>query len=671
LSLREGSLVAFWDDSGLCVAYVCGEIKSRWQLTPARGKDQRVTEQRIAHDFGPVALPEGAGREEHAAAAAEYESALKRDASAISVEVLWQIVNESAPGGSPLAVKPLAELATGESGVRQRALTQCALADDGLHFVRRGSDWIAREAKMVARLRGEREQAQIREKEEAEFMTALVAAVRGYPVDLCDSSTERRCLQALKAFAVHRHEASDAQRKLAQRLVKVSGIGIKRGPEACFRILRLLQLFDSDDANLEVLRYGLRTEFPSPVLEQEAVLGVCEPTRDGRCDLTSSEAFSIDSPQTREIDDLLSLETMPEGGWKLAVHIADPTQFIEPGSAIDEEAAARGLTHYMPDLRIPMLPPGLSESTASLVVGEERPAVSFMVQIAPDGAVRSWELVRSVVRSRERLSYAEVDRRVEAQEAGWSALAAMAVARRRHRLDSGAVIIDAPEIELHLDGDGRPMLDRIAADSPARWAVTEAMVLAGSVAAEFCVAAGIPAAFRGQAEPAEALLPEDGVWDAVSVRRARRGMNRAEVSLEPRRHAGLGLAQYVQATSPLRRYQDLVLHRQIVAQLEGRAPVYDATQMKAIVDRGLRLEQAARRAEFAANEYWTLKHLEPARGERIPATVVELEPRPMVRLEETLLERPLPGLKEAELGQQLEVTLRRVEARSALLVLEV
>ena len=78
----------------------------------------------------------------------------------------------------------------------------------------------------------------------------------------------------------------------------------------------------------------------------------------------------------------------------------------------------------------------------------------------------------------------------------------------------------------------------------------------------------------------------------------------------------------------------------------------------------------ARRAESGANEYWTLKHLEPARGERIQATLVELEPRPFVRLEETLLERPLPGLEGVEPGQRLEVTLRRVEARSALLVLE-
>lgn len=667
---RAGTLVAYWGDAGLGVAYVRGEIKSRWQLTPGRGKDQRVTAQRIAHDFGPVALPDGAGREQQAAVAAEYEAALKREAESIAVDLLWEIVNESAAGGEPLDLSQLAELATGASGPRECAVTQWALAADGLRFTRRGSDWVARDAAAVAHLQDEREQVRLREREEAEFMTALVAAVRGYPVDLCDSPTERHFLRALESYAVHRHDAAEAERKLAQRIVRISGIGIKRGPEACFRILRLLGRFDSDDANLEVLRHGLRTEFPPEVLQQAAAIEERLPSREGRIDLTASDAFSIDSAQTREIDDLLALQAVEGGGWQLAVHIADPTQFVEPGSPIDEEAALRGLTHYMPDLRIPMLPTRLSESAASLVVGQERPAVSFLIDLAADGAVRGSRLVRSIVRSRERLSYEEVDRRIEMRQAGWPELAAMANARRAHRLRCGAVIIDAEEIELHVDGAGRPILERIAADSPARWAVTEAMVLAGALAAEYCVAHGIPAAYRGQAEPNGVLLPPDGVWDAVAVRRARRGMSRAEVALEPRPHAGLGLAQYVQATSPLRRYQDLAMHRQIVAQLEGRRLPYDRERMQAILAGSLRLEQAARRAESAANEYWILKHLEAARGTRIPATVVELEPRPIVRLDETLLERPLPGLVDVELGRRIEVHLRRVEARSALLVLE-
>jgi exoribonuclease-2 len=223
---------------------------------------------------------------------------------------------------------------------------------------------------------------------------------------------------------------------------------------------------------------------------------------------------------------------------------------------------------------------------------------------------------------------------------------------------------------MHVDSDGRAVLERISADAPSRLAVSEAMVLAGEIAARFCLEAGLPTIYRRQPPPAAPHeLPTDGVWDPVAVRRVRRGLRRAEVGLEPGPHAGLGLDAYIQPGSPLRRYQDLAIHRQILAHLRGEPLCYDTDAMRRVAATTERAEADARQAEAAADEYWLLRYLERYVGEMLAATVVESGPRPIVQLDETLREQPVRGLAGVEPGQQLLVNVVRVEPRAGVLSL--
>jgi len=146
-------------------------------------------------------------------------------------------------------------------------------------------------------------------------------------------------------------------------------------------------------------------------------------------------------------------------------------------------------------------------------------------------------------------------------------------------------------------------------------------------------------------------------------------MRRAEVGLEPGPHAGLGLDAYAQTSSPLRRYQDLAIHRQILAHLRGEPLCYDTDTMRRIAATTERAEADARRAEEAANEYWLLRYLERSVGETIGATVVASDPRPIVQLDETLREQPVRGLAGVELGERLRVSVVRVEPRAGVLSL--
>jgi len=672
---RLGAIVAWWERSVLTLGLVAAEEKQRLRLVRSRGKDERVKPGRIvavvAHDDSPPG-DDPASRARARGLVAVEEQRLRETADRVEVTVVWDIIREGLDGatGDTLSIHELAELALESSTGRSCAAVTLALVEDGLHFVRKGQGWDVREPAAVCALRDERSKQAQRESETREFLSGLADAVAGGPRSECGTETERRYMDALERLAVHGDEIPEATRRLALEALEASRLRSSRPAEGAFRVLRKLGRFDSDDENLQVRRFGLRTTFPEAVRARAAERRARGFARDGRKDLTALVALSIDSPHTREIDDLLSVEPRRGGGFRLGVHIADPSAFIEPGDAVDEEALTRGVTHYMPDMRLPMLPPDLSEEAASLVAGEERPALSFLVDLEAQGSVVGFEITPSVVRSARRLDYEQADRMIVDGDAWLARLAHIGALRQQARESDGAIVFRCAEVDVHVDESRGLQLERISADSPSRLAVSEAMVLAGQVAARFCGAESLPVGYRRQASPAEPPdLPPGGATDPVVVRRVRRQMRRAEIGLEPGPHAGLGLEAYVQASSPLRRYQDLAVHRQILSRLRNRRPCYDAVEMRRIVSTTERAEADARRAEEVADEFWLLRYLERFVGRSLAATVVELDPRPIVKLDETLREQPVKGLTAVEPGQRIQVEVVRVEPRAGILSL--
>jgi exoribonuclease-2 len=196
------------------------------------------------------------------------------------------------------------------------------------------------------------------------------------------------------------------------------------------------------------------------------------------------------------------------------------------------------------------------------------------------------------------------------------------------------------------------------------------MVLVGEVAAAWLIARGVPAIFRRQ-QPPEGGIPDvdPALPDAVRVRAVRRVLRRGETSLVPGVHHGLGLPAYVQATSPLRRFQDLAVHRQIASILTTGVPAYDAAAMQSILAATERAELDGRRAERAAQRYAMLRLLARAAGSTVTAVVVEVAPRPVVTLDETLLDETVPALVGAALGDRVRLRIERVNPRADVLVL--
>jgi len=668
-----GTVVAWWEHDVIAFGVVAGEEKQRVVLVTADGREERAAPARIvaALASGPPPARTPEGRKEAAAAAVAMAQVIAARSAEVDVATLWEL---SQGETGVLGEAALAELALARTDPPACLATALALAKDGVRFVRKPSGWQPRSEEAVAEILLEREQVARRTEEKASALAALARAWKDGVWQAQESAVERRILSALEALAVSDLEAPEKERAVAQEALEAAGAKGERPSEAAFRLLRRAGRFASDDENLAIVRFGLRTAFADEAVLAAETAASTAFDRVDRRDLTTRTTLTIDDEATREVDDALSIDERDNGFVEVGIHIADPCAFIAPGDPLDVEARTRGTTYYFPERKLLMLPAVLSEGAASLVAGEDRPALSFLVTLDAEGRVAGTEIVRSIIRVAARLGYDEVDATLRSGTGPHAEvltrLAAMAARREAVRRANGAIALRAPETEIRVAADGSLALKYRDPDTPAQRLVSEAMILAGEVSAAWFDARRVPAIFRRQSAP-DGRLPEADPSQpaAVHIRAVRRMLKRGEAGLRPGTHHALGLPAYTQVTSPLRRYQDLSMHRQLVAVLAGQPPQYDAAEMQVILAATERAESEGRRAERAMDRYWMLRWLERSVGGTVTGVVVDLYPRTIVVLDETLLELPVPSLVDASPGDRVRLKVERVNPRADVLVL--
>jgi len=368
-----------------------------------------------------------------------------------------------------------------------------------------------------------------------------------------------------------------------------------------------------------------------------------------RRDLTELPAFAIDDEGNLDPDDALSLD-----GDRLWVHVADAAALVWPDSSADLAARARGATLYLPEQTIPMLPPA-AVSQLGLGLTEISPALSFGLQLDASGLVVAVEIVPSWVRV-QRLSYAEVDRRLALAEEPFCKLYAVAERHQARRRAHGAVFIDLPEVKMEVC-DGRVAIEPVAR-LRSRMMVAEAMLMAGEAAARFARERSLPFPYATQEVAATADPAPTGLAAMYALRRTLRPRR---YSNQPGAHSGLGLEIYAQVTSPLRRYLDLVAHQQLRAIAVGSAPL--ASQ--ALIERIGASETAAmavRRAERLSREHWTLVYLQQHPDWRGDGVLVEKRlPRSTVLLPALALEARVKTADSALLDHPLPLRLTGID----------
>jgi exoribonuclease-2 len=466
-------------------------------------------------------------------------------------------------------------------------------------------------------------------------------------------------MEVLKSSYLFEKQSPDDS--IARGVLERAGLD---GGEELFPILCRIGVFREHE-NIELLRLRAPVEF-SVECQQAAteLVGGSPPVAadDRRVDLTGLNLFTIDGQSTLDYDDALSLEVSP-AGFRLGIHIADVAHYVRKGGPVDLEARRRGSSIYMADQKIPMLPAVLAEGLCSLRAGELRPAISTLVDLSPELDITGCRVVASTVRVRRQLTYFDVNLSAD-QDPNVMRLRDIARRFREFRLAAGAVHISVPEINIWLSEGGEINLNRVNRESPGRMLVAEIMIMANWLMARLLAEHGVPAIFRSQPAPRDRLYRgEEGTLFQHWMQR--RLLSRFALGHAPEAHSGLGLGAYVTATSPIRKYFDLVTQRQVRSILGLEVP-YTPEEIDAVLAALETPMGTVGRLQAGRQRYWLLRYLEQRVGQKAEAIVLQRRRSSyQILLTEYMLECDLPISGHLDLKPEdlVQVTLQKVDAR--------
>jgi ribonuclease R len=441
------------------------------------------------------------------------------------------------------------------------------------------------------------------------------------------------------------------------------------GDEPPARLIEVLGADDRpewDDAAI-ISQFRLPSDFSTDAESEAAELGPPSAADvRGRVDWRERLVFTIDPEDARDHDDALSWKRLAPGVHEVGIHIADVSHYVKPGSALDRDARERGVSCYLPGGVVPMLPESLSSDLCSLRPQEDRLALSVIAELDERGGLRDVRFEETVIRSRHRLSYEQVQAMLDGGQIAdadlvesLTALRHLARELRARRWKAGALDLDVPETKAWVDAHGNPVRIERRAHLESHELIEEFMLLANRCVGREGAERGSGMLYRIHEPPAPSKLQElDAMLRALSLPRlgsledpARalqallhvgldpahrrllhrlvlRSLTRARYSERDHGHFGLAAHGYCHFTSPIRRYPDLHNHRRVREWLHRRrTAAWDPHELGALAESCTALEWSAAEAEREAVRAKGLRHLEGRLGEQASGIITGLIPQ--------------------------------------------
>lgn len=646
-------IVEYIDQQKIICAVVLQVKKQRLRLLNENNREINLSAGRLSHISGE-SLDLSASRDSLVKTLKKKSNARQELAAQIDIKELWEILHENEEE-IDLATMTLFCFDPPLTSDHEAAVIRAFFKNR--RYFKFGKDKFTPYSReqIENRLRLERE-AEKREKlitEGADWIRGIINRT------IKENKTpDPEILNILKSYYLFEKESKTAA--TAKAMIMKAGLGSADG---IFSIFVKAGIWDKDQ-NIDLIRMDIPSTYPDIVLKSvpRIIDSLKEFTNDSmRRDFTETPCITIDGQSTLDYDDAISLEK--EGvGYLLGIHIIDVGHYIKKGDCIDHDAMLRASSIYMPDEKISMLPPKLSEDFCSLKQGALRPGISTLVHFNRFFEIKSYEIVSSILKIHKNMSYTEANI-LNGENDPITTLHKMATVLRDRRLKAGAVQITLPEVNLWIDETGEIGISKIDRESPSRMLVSEIMILANSLMAEFLTAHNTPAVFRSQSDPNNRLFK--GVETSLFLNcMQRKQLCRAVIGIKPEHHSGLGLNSYVTATSPIRRYYDLLTQRQIRGILGYERPYSDEELERILQTIDIPMGNTGR-IQFQRRRYWLFKYLETMKGSTCEAIVLE-QRRDFytVLLKDYMLEWKISsGNMRLKPGDLVHVTIQHADAR--------
>lgn len=578
---------AFFDGTDLKLVYVDDDSKAKLNVRNEGGRQFKIPVRNIIQPLESLSF------EKFCSSAESLSNKISADADEIETEFLWELVSEDS---REYELTELAENYFGESTPVQNCSLFLSLVKDTARFKRKGVSFTPRSAEQVE----EQQIAEKRKKEKEELKQRIIPwLTESLKKDHIESVPEefQPTLNQLEIFLYNRKQ-NEATRYLSQI------IGDDSLKTSIFNLLQACGKIDEKTDKFLILA-GINEQFSQRILETTEELSGEVDTSD-RKDLRSLLTFSIDDSDTMDIDDALSIETIAGGGLRVYIHIADVSAHISKNDILDDEASQRVTSIYLPTKTVNMFPKKLSQGVASLVAKEDRAAMSFIVDFDENLESKNWEVVLSTVHVDHKLSYSNADELIDSgDELGQalSDLSRIAEHQKEIRKEEGAAIFNRPELKIRVK-DEKVSVSIVERNSVSRNLVSEFMILANSTAARFCARNDVPIIFRTQEKPEGLPEVEEDSYDPILFERTIKCMKRSRLSLHPQSHGGLGVDFYTQLTSPIRRYTDLIMQRQLAAFLKGEELAYEPEELMSVLGVAESINNEVREVQRQAESYW-------------------------------------------------------------------
>ncbi len=657
--MNEGKIVEYIDQGRFSCTLCLQDKGNRLHLLTLFNRELNLSPKRVLL-ISNASLDPLSPREELLSRLKQTEALRSRLKGEVQVKELWELVREEEQS---FDYEYLAQLCFGEMVTDDHisALVR-ALFEDRVYFKMKDGRFVPNSGEMVDLIIRQREEEARREERLREGSAWLMEILQNRVVQ--DPSCKEEIIQLLVELALYGAEAPNF--KYAKELLLRTGIS---DIQQARKLLVKLGVWEEDE-NLDLHRLDIRTSFSQEVLDlsEELVKVAFEDSK--REDLRQLDIFTIDGPLTRDFDDALSIESTSDS-ITLGIHISDVADVISPDSPLDEEASQRGSSLYLPRHHIPMIPQNLSQDTLSLRAGCDRQAISLISRLDRSGNLLDYRFVLSLVNVKRQLTYDQVNE-IYMKESPLEEAHQLSEFMRQRRIDQGSLILSLPEVYVRINPDFSLSLEMVEQNTPSRMMVAEFMIFYNWLAARFCRDHDIPVLYRGQQEPSEKLSINEAGY-VYFVFKQRRKLNPLMIDTEPRSHTGLGLDVYTNASSPIRRYLDLVVQRQIRGYLIEGSPIYDKEELERIrvsVEPILRDLERVKRKRI---RYWVQKYLLQHMGEKFSALVLDvLRGRCRILLTDFLLvgEMKRDNGQDFFEGQKIMVTVKKSDPWNDLLSLE-